>query len=128
MPIITALCLIFQKKDLDVSEVQTNIAHCIRSLNKYKESEEQELGENQYYLDSLKDDMTEEDGRLVFKKNNVVAKSKGFRNIRTIKGQFVDKLVEKLDERFPEKDSQVMYAMSALAMRTHPSSEEGGCC
>lgn len=117
LPIITALCLVFQRRDLDVTEVQTNIDHCIRSLNKYKESDEKECETKQYYLDSLKDDLTEEGGRLVFKKNNVVSKGKRVRNIRKVREDFVDKIIEKLNERFPPNDSQVMYAMGALGMK-----------
>lgn len=51
----------------------------------------------------------------MFKDNHIV--SKGNRNINTLKASFVDKLVENLKERFPEKDSNIMYAFGCLAMR-----------
>ena len=36
LPIITELCLVFQKTDLDVSLVQVSVEQCLRDLESYK--------------------------------------------------------------------------------------------
>ena len=36
LPIITELCLVFQKTDLDVSMVQVSVEQCIKDLERYK--------------------------------------------------------------------------------------------
>ena len=85
----------------------------IRSLQKYKDAEEQET--NRCYLDTLSDHLTEKNGRLVFKENHII--SRGARIINTLKITLVDKIIEKLNERFPPNDSQIMYAMGGLGMK-----------
>ena len=50
----------------------------------------------------------------MFKNNQIVQRK---RNIETIKVKFIDQILQKLDERFPDDDSNVIYAFSILAMR-----------
>ena len=110
LPIITELCLVFQKKDLDVSLVQVSVD---QDLERYKTGEPAPL--HPTCLDQLKKHLKTVNGRLMFKDNHIIAK--GNRRIETLKVSFADKLVENLNDRFPEKDSNIMYAFGCLAMR-----------
>lgn len=66
LPIISKLCLVFQKKDLDVSMVEVHVDHCFAELQKLKEGK---LGRSTY-LDKLKSDITKDSqGKTMFKGN-----------------------------------------------------------
>ena len=54
-------------------------------------------------------------GKLVFKDNHVI--SKGQRNVNNLKDNFIDSLIEKLDDRFPAKDSKLIFSFGVLGMR-----------
>jgi len=56
-----------------------------------------------------------EDNKLVFKCNHYI--SKGNRNIETIRRDFIDQIILKLNERFPKEDSNIVYAFGVLGMR-----------
>lgn len=88
LPIITELCLVFQKSDLDVSLVQVSVEQCLKDLESYKTGDPAPLQAT--YLDQLKDHLKPVDGRLMFKDNHIV--SRGNRNVETLKKQFVDSL------------------------------------
>lgn len=113
LPIIIELCLVFQKKDLDVSLVQVSVEQCLKDLESYKTGDPVPL--HPTYIDQLQEHLKTVNGRLMFKDNHIV--SKGSRNVQNLKASFVDKLIENLKERFPEKDSNIMYALGCLAMR-----------
>lgn len=113
LPIITELCLVFQKSDLDVSLVQVSVEQCLKDLESYKTGDPAPLQSS--YLDQLKDHLKPVGGRLMFKDNHIV--SKGNRNVETLKKQFVDSLTENLNVRFPQKDSNIIYNFSCLGMR-----------
>lgn len=66
LPIISKLCLVFQKKDLDVSMVEVHVDHCFAELQKLKQGK---LGRSTY-LDKLKSDITKDSqGKTMFKGN-----------------------------------------------------------
>ena len=110
LPVISEMCLVFQKENLDISQVKVQVDHTKSALNKLK-SDEAEYS----YLKQLSDEhLTLEQGKVVFKNNHIV---QGKRNIETIKVEFIDQILQKLDERFPDDDSNVIYAFSILAMR-----------
>ena len=113
LPIITELCLVFQKSDLDVSLVQVSVEQCLKDLESYKTGDPAPLQAT--YLDQLKDHLKPVGGRLMFKDNHIV--SRGNRNVETLKKQFVDSLTENLNLRFPQKDSNIIYNFSCLGMR-----------
>lgn len=50
----------------------------------------------------------------MYKKNHIV---QGKRNTDSIKVKFIDAILQRPDERFPDDDSNVIYAFTALAMR-----------
>lgn len=111
LPIVTELCLVFQKADLDVSMVKVTVDHAKESLKKMKSDE----GGDGTYLKQLKEDhLTVEGGKTYYKGNHLV---QGRKNIDSIKQKFINALLEKLDKRFPEDDSNVIYAFAVLAMR-----------
>ena len=110
LPVISEMCLVFQKENLDISQGKVQVDHTKSALNKLK-SDEAEYS----YLKQLSDEhLTLEQGKVVFKNNHIV---QGKRNIETIKVKFIDQILQKLDERFPDDDSNVIYAFSILAMR-----------
>ena len=110
LPVISEMCLVFQKENLDISQVKVQVDHTKSAHNKLK-SDEAEYS----YLKQLSDEhLTLEQGKVVFKNNHIV---QGKRNIETIKVKFIDQILQKLDERFPDDDSNVIYAFSILAMR-----------
>ena len=67
------------------------------------------------YVDELKEHVTTVDNRLTFKGNHIILK--GQRNMENLKNTFVDKLIEKLNERFPAEDSNILYAFGTLGCR-----------
>ena len=67
------------------------------------------------YLDELKDHMQLKNGKLVFKDYHVI--SKGQRNVNNFKDNFIDSLIEKEDDRFPAKDSNLIFSFGVLGMR-----------
>ena len=109
LPVVTELCLVFQKADLDVSLVKVSVDHCKKVLNDIKS------GDNQGHLHKLQnEDFTVERGKVVFKGNHIV---QGKQNIDSIKVKFIDAVLDRLSQRFPEDDSNIMYAFAALSMR-----------
>jgi len=111
LSIISKLCLVFQKKDLDVSMVEVHVDHCFAELQKLKEGK---LGRSTY-LDQLKSDITKDSqGKMMFKGNHPL---KGNNNIDLIKVNFIDKIVENLNTRFPKEESNIIYAFGVLGLR-----------
>ena len=111
LPIITELCMVFQKTDLDVFTVQVSVQQCIKDLERYKGGDHL----HKTYVDELKEHVTTVDNRLTFKGNHIILK--GQRNTENLKNTFVDKLIEKLNERFPAEDSNILYAFGTLGCR-----------
>ena len=72
-----------------------------------KSNDEKSIFENDLKLN--------EDNKLVFKCNHYI--SKGNRNIETIRRDFIDQIILKLNERFPKEDSNIVYAFGVLGMR-----------
>jgi hypothetical protein len=66
-----------------------------------KSNDEKSIFENDLKLN--------EDNKLVFKCNHYI--SKGNRNIETIRRDFIDQIILKLNERFPKEDSNIVYAI-----------------
>jgi len=93
-----------------VSLVQVRVQHCKSELNKIKASVEDHTYLHQLQSDHFKVVL----GKLTFKENHMV---KGKHNIDSIKKAFVDAILEKLDQRFPSDDSNIIYAFGVLAMR-----------
>lgn len=111
LSIISKLCLVFQKKDLDVSMVEVHVDHCFAEFQKLKEGK---LGRSTY-LDKLKSDITKDSqGKMMFKGNHPL---KGNNNIDSIKVTFIDKIVENLNTRFPKEESNIVYAFGVLGLR-----------
>lgn len=121
LPIVSKLCLQFQKKDIDVSMVQVNVQLCKGDLEKLMNGNELVCG----FVSQLEKDIqyNEEGKHPVFKGNHVLA---GVSSIDGIKSAFVEKLLENIKERFPDSDSNVIQAFSALGLRpiSFLSSEE----
>ena len=110
LPVITELCLVLQKTELDISMVEICVDSCMRDLEKIKSgksNDEKSIFENDLKLN--------EDNKLVFKCNHYI--SKGNRNIETIRRDFIDQIILKLNERFPKEDSNIVYAFGVLGMR-----------
>ena len=110
LPIVSELCLVFQKSDLDVSMVKVSADHCKMALVNLKSGQTH----NTYMKQLQNDHYSLERGKVVYKKNHIV---QGKNNIDSIQQKFIDALLVKIDSRFPEDDSNVMYAFAALAMR-----------
>ena len=63
---------------------------------------------NTYMKQLQNDHYSLERGKVVYKKNHIV---QGKNNIDSIQQKFIDALLVKIDSRFPEDDSNVMYAV-----------------
>jgi len=110
LPIVSEMCLVFQKKDLDISQVKVQVEHTKRELEKLKAGE----AEHTYLYELKEKHLSVERNKVVFKQNHIL---QGKQNIESIKKQFIDQILQKLDERFPDDDSNVIYAFSILVMR-----------
>jgi hypothetical protein len=58
-------------------------------------------------------DLKIEKGKTMFKKNHIVQG----KQTHSIKNKFIDAILQKLCERFPENDSYVVYAFAVLSRR-----------
>ena len=100
---VTILSQFFQTEDIDVGLVQVKLNFCIQDLKKVKNL-------NSPYLKKLNDDL-----KSGFFKNEHKVTKPVF-NLKTITEEFVDNLIENIENRFPEND--LLYAFSVLSMRT----------
>jgi hypothetical protein len=107
------MCLVFQKADLDVCQVKVEVDHAKLELMKIKSGEAN--AEHGSYLQQLQNEhLSLSGGKVIFKGNHVVH---GKQNIDSIKTKFIDKILEKLNDRFPDDDTNVIYAFAVLGMR-----------
>lgn len=83
LPVVSKMCLVFQKKDLDISQVKVQVDHTKAALEKIKAGE----AEHTYMKELSEKHLTIENGKVVFKTNHIV---QGRRNIDTIKEKFID--------------------------------------
>ncbi|XP_045216125.2 zinc finger protein 862-like [Mercenaria mercenaria] len=111
LPIVTELCLLFQKADLDVSLVKVSVDTCKKELSHIKNGTQ---GKSPHLQKLVNEDLKTDKGKVVFKANHIV---QGKQNIDSIKVKFIDSILSKLDQRFPENDSNIMYAFAVLSMR-----------
>ncbi|XP_033736369.1 zinc finger protein 862-like [Pecten maximus] len=110
LPIITEMCLVFQKTDLDVAMVQVSVDNCIATLEKYKNGDTLQ----NTYLGQLKEHLIETDGKMYFK-GHLITKTP--QDVNKNRVQFIESLIAKLNDRFPKKDSNIMYAYGVLGLR-----------
>ena len=72
-------------------------------------------GKTQYHLDKLqKEDVSVEKEKHVFKANNI---AKGKQNIKSIKEKLICGFLQKIEDRFPDDNSNLIYAFAVLRMR-----------
>lgn len=110
LPVVTKLCLLFQRTDLDVSLVKVNVDSCKKDRVKIKEG----VPGSAPHLEQLSEDLKLNKGKYVFKGNHIV---QGEKNLDSLKIKFIDSIIHKLEEIFPEDDSNVIYSFAVLSMR-----------
>jgi len=72
-------------------------------------------GKTQYHLDKLqKEDVSVEKEKHMFKANNI---AKGKQNIKSIKEKLICGFLQKIEDRFPDYNSNLIYAFAVLSMR-----------
>ncbi len=111
LPVVTKLCLQFQKKNIDVSMIKVHLDMCRADLRKIKSGDPLATA---FSGSELGKDVVYDDGEAIFKGNHVLHGASGIARIKEV---FIDQLLEHLDARFPEDDSGVMQAFSVLGLR-----------
>lgn len=113
LPIITKLCLLFQKKDLDLPIIQVTVRHCLNDLQELKDNPESFRGQDTVTKQLTRDHISKNDqGKTVFKENHIL---QGRNNSETIRKSFITELIANLEKRFP--DSDLISAFGVLGMR-----------
>ena len=113
MPHVMELCLVFQKKDLDLTVIHPALEACKSDLKKYLSGE----------MDSMKDTHLNkfkkavEDGKGVYKGHKVSCTERAKQTFETTKTQFVENLLENLNKRFPENQESIVKSFSCLGLR-----------
>lgn len=110
IPIVMRLCLVFQKKDLDVAQAKIARDLCLAELEAYKT--DTQLHET--YLQQYGTDVKEVDSQFEYKGQHFL-KSTNL-NCAGVKAQFLSKLIFNINERFPQKT--LLDAFYVLSMRT----------
>ena len=112
IPILTALCLIFQKDDLDISLVQATVQGTISRLTALL------TRKGPYEEEFTKAEATEEGGKFKVKGHSVSVNQLQKTWFGTMKTNFIQALLDNLEKRFPRDSTEVVEALSVLAMRT----------
>ena len=113
LPVVSKLCLLFQRKDLDLPIIQVAVNTCISDLESLK-SDPNCLHGADTYTKQLKDQhLGRKDNKPVFKDNVM----NGRLNIDNIRDKFLDELLKNLKKRFPEESTNLLTAFGALGMR-----------
>ena len=111
MPVMTELCLVFQKRDLDVSLVFPNVEHCMDTLKKLR-------AEPGHFEELMAQDLQDTDGALVYHGIHILFASEnhkiGFTNMRHA---FLNNLIENLESRFPQRSKDLIQEFAFLGMR-----------
>ena len=110
-PHVMELTLIFQKKDLDCSIVPPAIATCVNELTRYK------LNQTNPAKPSFLKFSSESPPTCQFKSHKLSASSQSRERFQKIKEEFLVKLINNLNKRFPKETRDIITACSVLAMR-----------
>ena len=121
LPIVTALSMIFQKKDLDVTVVDVGVKNCLSDLDKLKAGDTENT-----YLKQLETDFVKKGKGYDLKGTYIPGHPNCEKHFTNIVNNFVGKLQENIQTRFPQDQRSVMSAFSVLGMRpiSFLSSEE----
>ena len=116
LPHVMELTLIFQKRDLDCSIVPPAIATCVNELTRYKLNQTTKPT----YLKKFEEEVKfsdESSSTCQFKTHKLSASSQSRDRFPKIKEEFLDKLINNLNKRFPKETQDIITACSVLAMR-----------
>ncbi|XP_070568499.1 uncharacterized protein [Ptychodera flava] len=105
---VMQLNLFFQKKDLDIGTVQSNIDAAVRVLKALRNDTAPTPGQPTFQ-DQLKEDLI--DG--LFRGHHVITKSRHI--FSSTKNAYVDGLIDNIESRFPNQE--LMTSMCVLGMR-----------
>ena len=110
IPVVTALNLKFQRQDLDISVSSRNVKLTIHEINV--------LTENSSSLKQLDEDIVIIDGKHSLKGDEItVNENEKKKKIQSASQQFVTKLKENLETRFPSESLSLTTAAEVLALR-----------
>ena len=110
LPIVSKLCLVFQKQDLDVAYAKVALDQCMADLEKYKAGENIPFPTHlEHFDDHVKAD---EEGKLTFKGHKITDTKA---NLQNLKSKFLNQLLSNLKSRFP--NMSLLTSFHVLGMR-----------
>ena len=113
MPCVMEPCLIFQKRDLDLTVIDPALRACKSELEKHLSGEINNLKDTEYqkFIQILE----AENG--IFKGHKITYSDRAKQRFNSIKSQFIEKLIENLNKRFPESDENIVSCFTCLGFR-----------
>ena len=109
IPVVTALNLKFQRQDLDISVISPSVRLKIHEINV--------LTENSTSLKQLDEDIVIIDGKHSLKGVEITVNENEKKKFQSASQQFVTKLKENLETRFPSESLSLTTAAQVLALR-----------
>ena len=119
MSVLTALCLKFQCKDLDIAVVQPAVQATIQALEKIKSGGDAPAAaaDSVSYLDMLGTNVTTEDGKKIYKGHVLSRGEQAKTHFQSVKENFIGKVVENLNARFPNECQDILSQLAVLSLK-----------
>ena len=107
------LCLVFQKRDFDLTVIDPALRACKSELEKHLSGEIDNLKDTEYqkFIQILE----AENGK--FKGHKITYSDRAKQHFNSIKSQYIEKLIENLNKRFPESDENIVSCFTCLGLK-----------
>ncbi|XP_023931989.1 zinc finger protein 862-like [Lingula anatina] len=119
LSIVTELCLLFQKKDLDPALVDVNVKHALRELQKHRDhdtSSEGLTGKPGSYIEEFL--LKVGTGQRKFFRDHLLTCCANYeKQCKAIQCQFIDNLINNINARFPQDHLDMVTAFGYLSIR-----------
>ena len=113
LAVLTELCLIFQKANVDLACIDSSVRRVKEDLKKYKAG----VLDRPTYVDELQQHISRENGKYIYKGVHVIKMCSNVDTCHKIKESFIDELLANLEARFPQNDTDIVSSFSCLGLR-----------
>ena len=112
IPVVTALNMKFQREDLDISMIGPSVRLTMHELDV--------LTKNSESMKQLDDEIISVDGKHSFKGVEITLNAREKSSFRSASYEFVEKLKENLERRFPSETLSLTTAAEVIALKGLP--------
>ena len=109
LPFVTSLCMVFQKKDLDVTMVDVCIKSCLKDLESLKAGTFKNT-----YLHELGSDLIKSPGKYYYKGIHVTTQPNCQKHFENIRNNFIENIIDNVVARFPKDQRSLLTAFGIL--------------